>query len=330
MDDNTTYGRAWRSKQRITVENIQEDPAFEPYRATAEKAGYMAVQSTPFISRNGTFLGILSTHYRQPCSLSIRDEQLLDLIARQTADLFERLNAEQVLETRVQERTSQVQTLASQLTLAEHDERARIAQILHDDLQQQLYSLQIQLISLRDNISDKDLQRQVQQIYKELEIALQTTRRLSIDLSPPILEGEGLIEAVNWLSKQMKEQYGLEVTLEAEETLQIPNRDQLVLLFQSIRELLFNTVKHAGTSHVGVNLQQQDGAYRIEVHDGGVGFDPKIIEEFGATNGRGLRYIRNRLHLIGGTMAVESAPGKGVRIVITTPLNKSRSFAAEE
>ncbi|HXF63376.1 MAG TPA: chemotaxis protein CheB [Caldilineaceae bacterium] len=97
MDDYLPYSRALQARQRVIIEDVQTDPAFAPYRAVAEAAGYRAVQSTPLLSRTGELLGVLSTHYLQPHRPSERDLRLLDLFARQAADFIARVQSEAAL-----------------------------------------------------------------------------------------------------------------------------------------------------------------------------------------------------------------------------------------
>jgi len=91
LDDESACGRAMRSGERVIIEDVQADPEYAPHRLIAAAAGYRAVQSTPLIGRSGEVLGMLSTHYREPCHPADRDLRILDLYARQAADLIERM-----------------------------------------------------------------------------------------------------------------------------------------------------------------------------------------------------------------------------------------------
>jgi two-component system, chemotaxis family, CheB/CheR fusion protein len=143
-------------------------------------------------------------------------------------------------------------------------------------------------------------------------------RELSIDLSPPILHNEGLEEALQWLATQMKRQHGLTVEVQAEADHRLMDEDLRVLLFQIVRELLFNAVKHAQVNSAVVALSYADEHVRIEVSDQGRGFDPGQI---GPTN-QGLLRSMQRLQLIGGRMQIESALGQGTRVTLYSPLRQ--------
>lgn len=232
-------------------------------------------------------------------------------------DITERIQAQE-----------KIRMLASALTKAEQKERHRISQILHDDLQQRLFAIKAQLFFLKDASRNDQLSpamyMDLDQIQESLSEAISITRNLSIDLSPIVLQGEGLTEAITWLSSRMQEQYGLQLRLEAKEDFHNLDNYMRVLLFQAVRELLFNIVKHAGSLQAAVTLEQIDGRARITVSDSGKGFDVgEIMNDPKAANG--LLIIQDRLGLMGGSMEVISKPGEGTRVVIEIPPGKSSS-----
>ena len=218
-----------------------------------------------------------------------------------------------------------IRSLASELTRAEQEERHRISQILHDDLQQRLFAIKAQLIVLNseneENKIPPAMQAHLDQLQKWLSDAITITRNLSIDLSPIVLQGEGLTEAIAWLSAQMKEQYDLHVDIDAKESFSNLDNHMRVLLFQAVRELLFNIVKHAGSAQATVTLEQVDGLGRITISDTGKGFDVGATMNDPKTS-HGLLIIQDRLSVMGGSMEVTSKPGEGTRVVIETQLGR--------
>ncbi len=232
----------------------------------------------------------------------------------------------QSLEARVVERTEQVRSLVTQLTMSEQEERRRISQLLHDDLQQRLYGIQFQLADLLYALNGDDrvdARKTVADMEASLNELIQITRSLSVDLSPPVLHDEGLAEATSWLAHQMENQYGLAVTVQAEANLPLPDEDLRVLLFQIVRELLFNIVKHAGVSTAAVALSHQQGQICIAVSDEGHGFNSDAGMQ-SEQNSQGLLRIRQRLQLVGGHVEIESAPGQGTRVTLCSPIRKTK------
>lgn len=227
-------------------------------------------------------------------------------------DISERIRAE-----------AKIRSLASKLTLVEQEERHRISQVLHDDLQQRLFAIKAQLSFLND-IPDKDqipagTYLELEQIQHSLSETIAITRNLSIDLNPVVLHGEGLAEAMTWLAFRMKEQYGLQIDLEAEKSFNELDHHMRMLLFQSIRELLFNVVKHAGVLEAKIVLEVVEERGRITISDEGKGFDAEAVMKDVKT-AHGLLIVQDRLNLLGCEIDVQSKPGEGTRIVIGLPM----------
>lgn len=222
------------------------------------------------------------------------------------------------LESRVYERTQQVRDLAAQLTLAEARERARLAQVLHDNLQQQLFTAQFALRDARRVVTDTpeavDKLDKTNDLIKE---AVRIARTTTANLAPPVLEGEGLVEAIRWLGNDMKSRYDLEVTVIPAATSEVTSKSVRFLLFNLIRELLFNTVKHAEVKAAKVTVTKNDGV-EITVSDVGKGFDPAAIDD-SEGGGLGLSGMRKRLDLFGGRLEVMSSPEQGTQVTIFMP-----------
>jgi signal transduction histidine kinase len=227
-------------------------------------------------------------------------------------DINERIRAEE-----------KIRSLASELTLVEQEERHRISQILHDDLQQRLFAIRTHLALLKDengtaaNHPERNLN--IDQMQDWLSEAINITRNLSINMSPAVLQGDGLVEAVTWLASQMKEQHGLQVEVVAGVDF-IPMEEHMrVLLFQAIRELLFNIVKHAGLLESTVQLTQENGSDWIVVSDHGKGFDAETVMK-NPQLAHGLLIVKDRLGLMGCEMRIYSQLGAGTRIEIEVPV----------
>jgi two-component system CheB/CheR fusion protein len=215
----------------------------------------------------------------------------------------------------------QIRSLASELTATEQTERHRLSQVLHDDLQQRLFAVQMHLSFLRDAYEKNDLhtfQADFPQLEEWLAEAIQVTRQLSVDLSPPILHGEGLAEAVVWLAAQMDEQYGLKVDIHSSGVPTLLDEKIRVLVFYAIREVLFNIVKHAGTLEASVRFEHGDSRLRVIVRDQGAGFNSaEVLNDPSVAHG--LLIVRHRLNLLGCNMTVNSQPGKGTEVIVEVP-----------
>lgn len=244
------------------------------------------------------------------------------------------------LEKRVEARTealaqrgAQLRAVASALTVAEQRERERIAQILHDDLQQLLHATQARVVMLEAELGD-DVAESVRETVAEVGrlngLAQVVTRSLTVELSPPVLEGEGVLAALRWLADHMEKRYGLHVQVTAEEV-DMASADLRELTFQMVRELLYNVVKHAEVAEAELDVRQREGFCQITVADQGSGFDPSLLGDdapHGA--GYGLRSIHERLALFGGALAVAARPGVGAAITLTIPCRSDRGRPGTE
>ncbi|HKJ99069.1 MAG TPA: response regulator [Desulfotignum sp.] len=230
------------------------------------------------------------------------------------------------LEDRVEERTAelaarnrQLARLTSELTLAEERERRRVADILHENLQQLLAGARLHLEIHSDEVGGQDTAA-CRTAYDLITKSIETSRTLSSELSPPVLYHKELPEALQWLGRWMAATHQLDVELDLPGDFVFLREELKVLLFHSVRELLFNVVKHAQTSHAQVTMQEKNGQIRIMVSDKGRGCDLKNLTLNGSDTGFGLFAIRERVALLGGNLAIACAPDQGLTATIDLPV----------
>jgi len=240
-------------------------------------------------------------------------------------DVTERKLAEQKLS----EYQGQLRQLASELTLSEQRERRRLAQLLHDHVQQLLAAAKLSLTTLEARTQDPEALPRIRQIEELLDQSVAATRSLSVELSPPVLYEAGLARALEWLVKHKEQKYGLQVNVSIESDVDVVAYEVRAVLFQAVRELLFNVHKHAQVNAASVKMRQVGDMLEIVVADQGVGFDSEARSVGPPTEGLGLFSIRERLGLMGGGLEVFSEPGRGTRAVLRAPVD-SISPAGEE
>lgn len=258
------------------------------------------------------------------------------LVARSIRYAIERKQAEQQLKTmnetlerRVAERTAtatrraaQLQALASELTQTEHRERRRLAQILHDHLQQLLYAARLNLDTLRNrDPSDPSTPETIEKIDSLLGECIAQSRSLTLQLCPPVLHEAGLAAAVEWLGRYMEQTCGLAVDVDVDPKAEPESEEIRILLFEAARELLFNVTKHAETGRARVTMMTAPGdGVCLTVSDEGAGCAPVDPQSDHATSsGFGLFSIRERIGMMGGRLVIESSPGHGTRVTIWAP-----------
>jgi signal transduction histidine kinase len=226
---------------------------------------------------------------------------------------------------------SQLRALATEITLAEERARRKLASELHDGPAQNLAGMAMQLAEIKRKV---DTGEQLLDLVMEAEQVLADTttqtRTLMLELAPPGLHESGLIEALRWLADRAGKQQRLVVTVEDDGSPK-PLEDQVtVLLFQTVRELLQNVVKHARSKRATVRCAVGDGVFTLDVLDPGVGFEVHAIDRLPTRQGGfGLFSIRERLKLMGGTIDIHSIVGEGTTVRIRVPLKPQHGLFDE-
>ncbi|MFO0752331.1 MAG: PAS domain S-box protein [Thermodesulfovibrionales bacterium] len=243
----------------------------------------------------------------------IRDERgkVTHFISTQR-DITKRKKAEEDLNA-YQEK---LRALASELTLTEERERRRIATDLHDHIGQTLAITKIKLGELRNALSSTSLAWMVDSVRVLIEKTIQYTKTLTFELSPPILHELGFEAAMEWLCERMQKDHGISFEFRDDGKARPLDNDISILLFQAVRELLINVVKHAKARMVRVSLLRDEGSVRIVVEDDGVGFDTLKMEKASF----GFFSIRERVKHLGGTFTIDSRPGQGTKVTLISPV----------
>jgi PAS domain S-box-containing protein len=244
---------------------------------------------------------------------------------KQTEETRRQLTEE--LDRRVAERTQELadsqarlRALVAELARAEERERRRLAIELHDTMAQMLLVSRLKIDRAGSLARSTELRELLTDAQKSLDDSINYTRTLMAELSPRVLYDLGLPPALRWLAEQMA-RHGLSVEVSGQtEGFSLPE-DHAVFLFQCVRELLWNVVKHAGTSKASVSYYLEHGQLTVRIADQGKGFDPAVSPEIG--NGLekfGLFSMRERLELRGGLLEVISSPGKGTTVTMKLPV----------
>ena len=261
------------------------------------------------------------------CTLWVDDLKAICLVV---TDLTEQKRAEETLKSyskrlyrknaELKKRAEQLARLTSELTMTEQRERKRMAQILHDGLQQMLASAKLQVGCMVAKLEREDQKSAAVHIETILADSIKMARSLCMDLSPPVLREGGLAAGLEWLAQSMGEKHDLKVELFSESFID-PAEDVKLLAFESVRELLFNVVKHAEPKWAGLTLRLKDEAWlEIVVRDKGPGFDLNCMEnQERCGEGFGLFSIRERTGLIGVSLRIDSALGRGSCFTLTLP-----------
>ncbi len=273
-----------------------------------------------------TYAPVAESHYVNVYAMDITDrkraeEKIRELnedlewrVAERTVNLAEANKA-------LKQRAQQLQALALEFTQTEQRERRRLAQMLHDHLQQLLVGARMRLELLRKRAKSDQMRSAIQEAETLVDESVEASRLLTVELSPPVLHDAGLTVALEWLGRWMQEKHDLSVDVAVDDEAEPAAENIRILLFQCVRELLFNVVKHANVKCAQVRMAYSgDDEVEIVVSDDGIGFDPTgIHQQKGSLTAFGLFSIHERLDLLGGRVAIDSARDRGTRVKLIAP-----------
>lgn len=200
-----------------------------------------------------------------------------------------------------------------------------MADYLHDQVGQELFAIKIKLEQLKDSLpSDEDINI-LSDLSNSLTHAINKTRSLTFELSPPILYQFGLEAALEWLAEDTYEQYNIAVTFKDDKQEKPLDEDVKIFLYQAVRELFTNVAKHAQTEKANVSIEKDHANIRICVEDNGVGFTRSRKHSSKDKNkGFGLFSIKERLEQLGGHLEIETHDARGTQITLMAPLKNKR------
>jgi len=227
-------------------------------------------------------------------------------------DVTERKSAEENLHYYLQE-----------ITRAQEEERKRIARELHDSTAQNLIALLHQLENLlvdETKLPVRDA-KALWKLHERIRDILQETRRFSRDLMPSILDDLGLLPALEWITGELKSEYGVETSLKIVGSERRLPQEAELLVFRIVQEALRNVAKHAQASKAEVVIEFRENGMTVTVSDDGIGF--QLPEQLGALphiGKLGLAGMQERARLLGGSLRLKSELGTGTTVFVEIPI----------
>ncbi len=283
------------------------------------------MQSSRFIPRPGqegfvqiAYLEERPAEHEGPFLAEERD--LIDSLAEMIRSYVQHKLANENLELLVQERTSELRRLATELSLAEARKNREIAADLHDHVIQEFAFIKLRAQQFRGDAVFCGFENRFDEIIALLERAIQFTRRLTFEISTPILYELGLAAALEWLAEHYEQHHKLSTKVNL--TSASPNLPEAVsiTLFRCVQELLTNCVKYSQAENVLITSKVESHWFFITVQDDGIGFDTLSLKQSTAREAFGLFSIRERLRHFGGSMILESTIGKGTTVRLAVPV----------
>jgi len=214
-----------------------------------------------------------------------------------------------------------LRSLVTQLNLAEEKERRKIAVDLHDHLGQSLAMAKIRLSALKNGNSGAPQAENLKEAERHISHAIEFSRILTYELSPPVLFELGITEAIKWKLGQLSEKFGIKSSLKITGEIPSLQDDSSILVFRSFNELIDNIAKHSKAQKVSVIAKIDEQVIILEVEDDGIGFNPQMLKKNSyKSNKMGLFSIRERLKHFQGELFIDSAEGKGAKIKLSVPV----------
>jgi two-component system sensor histidine kinase UhpB len=216
---------------------------------------------------------------------------------------------------------AQLRLLANQVIQAQEGERKRIARELHDDTAQVLFAQLLRVTALKASPYDE-----VRLLGERLETltveAIESVRRLALELRPPALDDLGLREALDDLAQRLADTTSINVDLDSDGLRARLSPEIELVLYRVAQEAMTNVVKHAVASSVRISVSRVDNLVHLAIDDDGIGFDPeRATARDDQGLGLGLFGMEERVALVGGTLAIRQLIPRGTRVVATVPVD---------
>lgn len=206
---------------------------------------------------------------------------------------------------------------ATEASAIREQEKTRVARELHDELAQSLAALKMDAIWVRDHLGHdpQAAAAKLADMLAMLDASVAATRRISADLRPLVLDDLGLVPAIEWLAQSFMQRHGVPCELDVDESVEL-GEPHATAAFRIVQESLQNVAKHAHATHAWVRVAREGREIVLSVRDDGVGFrtgDPRKPQSLGLIG------LRERAHLLAGTVKVTSRPGEGTVVEARIP-----------
>lgn len=299
-------GTAAFTKQQVIVADIATHPLWENYRHLALPHGLKACWSTPILGPDNRVLGTFAMYYRTAREPTDHDCRLMEIWTRLAALGITRKQAE--------ESARAEQQLLLHLFKAQEYERKLAAYELHDGVAQYLAGAVMHLESYLQLIAEAPLPAEIEITRHLLQKALQESRRLINGLRPPVLDEHGVVAALEHLIQEQTTPE-TQIVFEHETSFHRLPSSLETAIFRIAQEALTNAKSHGRSARIEVSLKHDGDRIYLTVRDWGRGFQPN-----GVSKGHGLRGIRERVRLLGGTVDISSQIGSGTSIRVELPI----------
>jgi len=245
----------------------------------------------------------------------------LPYIAKQALREWQLIIEKNEGQAKIMEYQAQLRTLSSQLSMSEEKLKHNIAMGLHDQVGPLLSIASMLLSNIKTPNSKNDMES-LEKVRNNINRAIEFTRTLTFELSPPILYELGLPPTIEWMLENNKNHNNINYTFSNDEHIKPIDNDFRTVLYQAVQELLLNIVKHAKATMINVCIAKENDQMIITITDNGVGYVVEDIKSQSSRKGFGLFNIEERINYLGGKVETLSKPNAGTTVKLIAKLSK--------
>ena len=226
---------------------------------------------------------------------------------------------------RIQEYQASLQRLTNEITLIEEKQKRQIASNIHDNLSQSLVISKMKVDLLQKKPELNIIEDELDFIASHISDALENSRKITFELSPPILYQLGIIEAVNWLLDKLNTKHNIKFKLKTDLFDVALGETKAIIVYRSVQEVLTNAIKYSKATIVKVTIEENDLEAIVCIVDNGIGFETSKLENLGTKtasgSGFGLFTVKERINNLKGKFTIDSKINTGTKVCITIPLD---------
>ena len=247
----------------------------------------------------------------------MKDNEIVSLIST-SRDVTQWMFAKKEIE----DYQSSLQKLTSEISLIEEKQKKEIAANIHDHLSQSLVISKMRITELEKKTELKNIQKDLEFIKSHISNALENSRTITYELSPPVLYQLGVVHALDWFAEEIEEKYGIKFNFKSNvDSIKLTDFKS-ILIFRCVQEAVTNTIKYAEATLITLELFKHKNAVDILITDNGKGFDTAVLNSGGSSSsGFGLFAVKERIRSLNGKFTITSELKIGTKIKIYVPLD---------
>jgi signal transduction histidine kinase len=262
-------------------------------------------------------IGALVLRFAKHYECLPRECEVMEALLKRAALAIERV----LLRDRISAGEQRIRELTERIIMVQDEERRRISRELHDETSHSLLVLRLYLEMIYKELprSLAVTRKKTKEATALVEKTLKEMRRLISDLGPSILDDHGLVPALRWQARTIRDISKIKVSLRVGRNFPRLPRNLEVVIYRVVQESLNNAARHSRATEVDVGLQYRAESVNINIKDNGIGFDPKRLAELRRKSSFGLLSMQERISILGGTFAVDSRPREGTQVRVSLP-----------